>query len=121
MTRYRAIFDSRGLKAEIENDQVVFWREDPQYDTASDLPRPMVVRDIEPYQNMIDGKMISSRAEHREFIRRNNVIEIGNEDPTKHIKPPPKTDTRREVLTKRLADMSDKQADKLLKQLKKGA
>ena len=39
----------------------------------------MIMRDIEPYQNMKDRKWISSRSEHREFLRKHNFIEIGNE------------------------------------------
>ena len=118
--RYRAIYDGNGLKAEIENDQVTFWREDIEA-PRSDLPTPRIMRDIEPYQNMIDGRMITSRSEHRELLARNNCVEIGNEDPTRHLAKPKPTSTRRERLHKRLADMSDKQADKLLKQLKRGA
>ena len=38
-----------------------------------------VIRDIEPYQNMKDRGWITSRSQHREFLRRNNFIEIGNE------------------------------------------
>ena len=38
-----------------------------------------LIRDIEPYQNMKDRGWITSRSQHREFLRRNNFIEIGNE------------------------------------------
>lgn len=44
-----------------------------------------VMPDIQPYQAMaVDCKtgtapMITSRAEHREFLKRNNLMEIGNE------------------------------------------
>lgn len=38
-----------------------------------------VMRDIEPYQNMKDRGWITSRSEHREFLRKNNFIEVGNE------------------------------------------
>ena len=34
-----------------------------------------VMRDIEPYQNMKDRGWITSRSEHREFLRKNNFIE----------------------------------------------
>ena len=30
----------------------------------------MIMRDIEPYQNMKDRKWISSQSEHREFLRK---------------------------------------------------
>jgi hypothetical protein len=120
MTRYRAIWGRDGqLKAEIENDEVLFWRHEEPW-KESELPRPTVIRDIEPYRSMIDGSMISSRAQHREHLRAHDCVEIGNEDPAKHIKKPPMKNTRREVLHKRLADVSDREANKLLKDLKKG-
>jgi hypothetical protein len=37
------------------------------------------MRDIEPYQNMKDFGWITSRSQHREFLRRNNFVEVGNE------------------------------------------
>jgi|TARA_R110001606_G_scaffold102745_1_gene225214 hypothetical protein len=38
-----------------------------------------LIRDIEPYQNMKDLGWISSRSHHREFLKKNNFIEVGNE------------------------------------------
>jgi len=38
-----------------------------------------LIRDIEPYQNMKDRGWITSRSQHREFLRRNNFVEVGNE------------------------------------------
>jgi hypothetical protein len=38
-----------------------------------------IMRDIEPYQNMKDFGWITSRSQHREFLRRHNFVEIGNE------------------------------------------
>lgn len=55
---------------------------------AEFAPEPQVhhvIPDIQPYQAMaIDCKtgtapMITSRAEHREFLKRNNLMEIGTE------------------------------------------
>jgi len=42
---------------------------------------PFVMPDIAPYQSMIDGSLISSRSRHREHLRDNGCIEIGNEIP----------------------------------------
>lgn len=39
----------------------------------------MVVSDIEPYQSLVDGRMITSRSHHREHLRDNNLMEVGNE------------------------------------------
>ena len=38
-----------------------------------------LMRDIEPYQNMKDFGWLTSRSQHREFLRRNNFVEVGNE------------------------------------------
>jgi hypothetical protein len=40
---------------------------------------PFLMADIEPYQNMKDRGWITSRSQHREFLRRNNFVEVGNE------------------------------------------
>lgn len=46
----------------------------------SELPSPLVMRDIEPFRNVaVDGGMITSRSEKREMMRRNGLTEIGNE------------------------------------------
>lgn len=40
---------------------------------------PMVMKDIAPYKSVIDGREITSRSRHREHLRANNCIEVGNE------------------------------------------
>jgi hypothetical protein len=42
---------------------------------------PAVWGDIEPYQVVGPeyGKWITSRSKHREYLRRHNLIEVGNE------------------------------------------
>ena len=45
-----------------------------------------IVRDIEPYRSVAldcatgQRAVIGGRAQHREFLRRNNYVEVGNED-----------------------------------------
>lgn len=116
--KYKAVFDKNGLLAEYEHGELVYLREDYQAPKESELARPMVIRDIEPYQNMIDGRMIKSRSEHRELLKRHNCIEIGNEKMQTKIVAP--QTNRRETITRQLSDMSDRQANKIMKQLKKG-
>jgi hypothetical protein len=54
---------------------------------------PMVIADIQPYQSMgIDvatGKapVITSRSEHRAYLRRNGYVEVGNEMPKATSRP----------------------------------
>jgi hypothetical protein len=43
---------------------------------------PMVVSDIEGHISMADGTWVSSRSKHRENLKRNNCIELGNDVPT---------------------------------------
>ena len=42
-----------------------------------------VMPDIKPYKSMIDGSEISSRSKHRDHLRANGCIEVGNE--VKHL------------------------------------
>ena len=39
---------------------------------------PMIMGDIEPYQSMIDGRWITSRSEHREHLKANHCVEVGD-------------------------------------------
>jgi len=47
---------------------------------------PMVMPDIEGHISMADGTWISSRSKHRENLKRNNCIEIGNDVPMEQKK-----------------------------------
>ena len=40
---------------------------------------PQVIKDIDPYISQIDGSVITSRSQHREHLRANGCIEVGNE------------------------------------------
>lgn len=118
MSRYRAIYDSKGLLATFERGECTWLRDD--YDQgekrSETVSCPVVIRDIEPYRNMIDGKMITSRREHRELLKRHNCVEIGNEV-SAAMKPPekPKDTSRKQQLHKLLADDSDRDIKKLIK------
>jgi hypothetical protein len=43
---------------------------------------PTVMSDIEGHISMADGTWVSSRSKHRENLKRNNCIELGNDVPT---------------------------------------
>ena len=47
---------------------------------------PMVMSDIEGHISMADGTYITSRSKHRENLKRNNCIEIGNDVPMQQKK-----------------------------------
>lgn len=38
-----------------------------------------IIPDIEPYQSMITGEMITSRSRHREHLRQHDCFEVGND------------------------------------------
>lgn len=42
----------------------------------------MVIGDIQPYRSMVDGTMVMGRAEHREHLKKHNVIEVGDQQHT---------------------------------------
>jgi len=50
---------------------------------------PMVMGDLQPYQSMATGEMVTSRSRHREILRQHNLIEVGNE--TSYLKSKPIT------------------------------
>lgn len=40
---------------------------------------PMVISDIAGHISMADGSWVSSRSKHRENLKRNNCVEVGND------------------------------------------
>lgn len=75
-----------------------------------------VMPDIQPYQSMADGSIITSRSHHRAHLRAHNCIEIGNEK--METRPTQVKDSRREVLREQLAGMTHSQANKILTKLR---
>lgn len=42
--------------------------------------RTQIVPDFDkPYKSMVTGEMITSRAKHREHLKRHNMVEVGND------------------------------------------
>ena len=55
----------------------------------SDLPCPRIIFDRVEYKSMQTGEMITSRAQHREHLRKHGLVELGNETrklPSKEVK-----------------------------------
>jgi hypothetical protein len=65
-----------------------------------DVSAPMVMPDIQPYRSMIDGQMITSRSKHREHLKANGCIEVGND-----WKPPQRKVDPHAGLKRRIADI----------------
>jgi len=74
--------------------------------------------EFKPYKSMIDGRMITSREQHRRHLKANNCIEVGNEDPLKHGPKPSKRNERVEVLRHQLANMTHAQANQIMSRLR---
>lgn len=76
-----------------------------EYYGPSETNAPFVMADIQPYKNMVDGKMITSRSHHREFLKANRLVEVGNEIKAHTTKQKPKVDReqiRRDIHTSML-------------------
>ena len=85
---------------------------------ASNTPQLQIIPEIKPYKNMIDGKMVTSRSAHRNLLRDHGCIEVGNE---KMEAPPPPVvdrDARRRTLYQQLDNVTDRQANTFLAELK---
>lgn len=49
-----------------------------------------IMKDIEPYKNVVDGRVIGGRRQHKEFLKSNGFVEVGNEVVKhKYQEPPP--------------------------------
>jgi len=56
----------------------------------SNTKSSQVMGDIQPYKNVVDGKVIGGRKQHRDFLRSRGLVEVGNESVTqKYVEPPP--------------------------------
>lgn len=79
---------------------------------------PFVMPDIAPYKSMIDGSMITSRSTHREHLQAHGCIEVGNEKMQTNYAPISQ-ENRRDVLRQQLGNMTHKQAQQILTQLRR--
>jgi len=79
-----------------------------------------VMNDIQPYQSMIDGSMITSRSRHREHLQANGCIEVGNEK-MQNRAPAPVESQRRDILRQQVGNMTHKEANRILSKLRDDA
>lgn len=118
--RYRAVWDSKGLLVEQEGPNVTFLRADYAPANRSDLAAPALIRDqTDPFKSMADGKVYDSKSAYRQTLKDRGLVELGNDAPIAPPPPPPAKTDRRQKLHRQLADVSDREANKLLKSLKK--
>ena len=81
-------------------------------------PKIQIVSDIGGYKSMADGSWISSRSQHREHLKRHNCFEVGNEMPKPREITAPSREQRIKRLREQLWNMTDRQADKILAELR---
>lgn len=66
------------------------------YASQSSNNTHMIMPDIQPYKAVGTGEVISSRSQHREYLKRNNLVEFGNDKPK--AKEMPDVGGRREAI-----------------------
>lgn len=93
--RERIIYGNDGLGpiARYVDGELVEWREEMPSDKHDGI-RQHIMKDIEPYQSMVDGTWITSRSKHREHLKAHGVQEVGNDSSVlnpkyKGLQPPP--------------------------------
>lgn len=105
-SNYEAIFGkSRAKRGSYVQDESGKLVPKEEYYGPSETNAPFVMADIQPYKNMVDGKMITSRSHHREFLKANRLVEVGNELKAHTTKQKPKVDReqiRRDIHTSML-------------------
>ncbi len=80
MGRYRATWRNGKLFSEQENGELTYL--DPEYSApkrSETVAMPMIMRDIGEYVSTLDGERITSRSQHRDHMKRHDVVEVGNE------------------------------------------
>lgn len=77
-----------------------------------------VMGDIKPYRSQIDGTLITSRSQHREHLKANGCVEVGNDSslskPYTGI-PDVAPQQRRELIRAQVNDMTDSQLRSAIK------
>lgn len=115
MTHTKWIYDEKGKLAEYIDGELVWVREEQ----TSKKAHYNIIKDIEPYKSMADGTMITSRSQHREHLRKHNCIEIGNEKMETRKPVPISREKRRQILREQLWNVSDRECNRVLDQLRR--
>jgi hypothetical protein len=107
MARSRTIWKDGQLFAEYVNDELVWLNPNYRAPARSALKAPMVMRDMGEYVSTLDGAHITSRSQHREHMRKHDVIEVGNER-LKGMPEPPRTTNRElgEAIKRRIDEVA---------------
>jgi len=74
--------------------------------------RVQIMPDIEPYKSMVTGEWITSRAKHREHLKRHGMVEVGNDSSLTRQRtsfPDAAPEKRKELLIAQVNAMTQKQ------------
>lgn len=92
MPRSRTVWKDGQLFAEYVDGELTYLNPDYRAPNRSEtVQAPMYMRDIGEYLSPLDGQMITSRSQHRDHVRKHDVVEVGNERMPTSV-PEPKTD-----------------------------
>lgn len=75
--------------------------------------------DIQPYQSMVTGEIISSRSKHRQHLKYHGMVEVGNDSSlTKRYTgmPDAEPEQRKELLRHQVNQFTNKEWDRMGKQ-----
>lgn len=76
MTRYHAKYLNGEKVYEVVDDVVTINKMDTSREAGY-----FVMKDIDPYKSMVTGEVITSRSQHREMLKKHNLVEFGNDMP----------------------------------------
>ena len=71
-----------------------------------------IITDIKPYRSMVDGSLITSRSQHREHLKRNNCVEIGDQVQKTQTKP---LTSPKEFIAHQFSSMTDGEVRNMLR------
>lgn len=80
----------------------------PKQETTKNIT---LMPDIQPYQSMITGEIITSRSKHRQHLKDHNMVEVGNDSSIMkpHQIPDANPRQRKELLIHQVNQIPDKQ------------
>ena len=74
MSRYRAVYDDKGLAYEVENGEYLYIREDLKGPAVVSDSAPTIQGDLPDFVSPIDGSVVHGRAGLRDHCARHNVV-----------------------------------------------
>lgn len=107
MTTYR--YNKQYQKMMIYDKSTGEWHEPPARDPKFVPQAPLIMSDMEPFISPVDGTYIGGREQRREYMKRNNLVEVGNDSSLRNPKKRELEYTKKETeqLNQDIADAYD--------------